>query len=257
MFQASLWYLNYVIDTLFMADPILKVKNLSVNLGSRRILENLSFAVEHGQTMAIIGPNGAGKTVLFRALIGAVPYEGAVEWARGIKIGYVPQRLDLDPQLPVTLADLLALKTKILGLPPAVADEAARLVRLDKTDMALKIINLAAGKLQRALIALALIGDPDVLLFDEPTSSVDLPREELIYDTLHEIQHNKGITLILISHDLNLVFSHAAKVLCLNRRMMCFGEPQQSLNTELLSKLYGERVFYHHDKHHHADSGHD
>lgn len=229
-----------------MAESILEVKNLSVVLGSSKILDNLSFSVDKGQTIAIIGPNGAGKTVLFKALIGALPFQGEIRWMKNIKIGYVPQRLDLDPQLALTLADLLFLKVRILKLPPSVVDEAARLTHLNKEDFRTKLINLPAGKLQRAMIALALIGNPSVLLFDEPTSGVDLPREELIYQTLHELQDARGISMLLVSHDLNLVYKYATHVLCINSQMVCFGEPEKALTSELLTKLYGERVFYHH-----------
>lgn len=237
-----------------MSEIILKVKNFSVSFGLLKVVENLSFEVERGQTIAIIGPNGAGKTVLLRALIGVVSYEGEVEWDKKIKIGYVPQRLDLDPQLPITLGDMLLLKAKVLGLPSFVVNEVMQLVHLGAEDFNVKLINLPAGKLQRALIAMALIGDPDILLFDEPTSGVDLPREELIYETLHELQDKKGISLMLVSHDLNLVYKHATQVLCLNRQMLCFGEPQKALTSELLTKLYGDRVLYHHP--HDSSSAH-
>ncbi|MDP3901917.1 MAG: metal ABC transporter ATP-binding protein [bacterium] len=229
-----------------MAEPILKVKNLNVRFGDHLVLENVNFELSRNQALAVIGPNGAGKTVLFKALIGATPFSGDIEWSDGVRFGYVPQRLDLDPQLTLTLRDLLMLKIGILKLSPDVIDEVISLAHVDKKDLDKRLVNLAAGIIQRGLIALALIGDTNVLLFDEPTSGVDSPREELIYETLHELQDHKELTLMFISHDLNLVYRYATQVLCINKSMLCFGEPQKTLNTDVLTKLYGERVLYHH-----------
>lgn len=232
-----------------MPETVLKVKNLSVSLGEHKILKDIDFEVTRGETLAIIGPNGAGKTVLFRSLIGVLPHAGEIQWSENAKVGYVPQRLDLDPQLSLTLKDLMMLKARILHLKTHAIGEALALVHLDRNDLPTKLINLSAGKLQRAMIALALLGDANVLLFDEPTASVDSPREEIIYETLHELQYQKGLTLLLISHDLNLVYRHATKVLCLNRSVFCYGEPQQALTDKMLSQLYDENIHYYHHRH--------
>lgn len=229
-----------------MTEPILKVKNLSVAFGPLPTLEGVSFELRPGHSLAIIGPNGAGKTVLFRALIGVLPYKGEIQWDEKAKIGYVPQRLELDPQLSLALKDLLSLKVRILKLSSDVIPRVLKLTHLSEQDLKSRLVNMAAGKLQRALIALALIGEPNVLLFDEPTAGIDWPREERIYETIHELQREKNLSLILISHDLNLIYRYADQVLCVDRQMLCFGEPQGALTSELLTKLYGERVHYHH-----------
>ena len=223
----------------------LSVKNLTVKLGNQIVIDNLSFEVTAGESLAIIGPNGAGKTVLFRALIGVVPYTGEINFAPETTIGYVPQKLDIERNLPLSLFDLLASKNnsweKII--------ENLKLVRLSENLLRLPIGALSGGQFQKALIAFALLQDPKVLLFDEPTAGVDTPGEEHIYETIHRLQKEKGFTMLLISHDLSLVYRYADKVLCLNKENICFGEPEAMLAPAILAKLYGEdRSFY---KHHH------
>ena len=231
-------------------DSILSVKDVSVVLGGKTIIHDIDFEVARGESLAIIGPNGSGKTVLYRALIGALPYGGEIAWAQGAKIGYVPQRLDLERGLPLTLKDFLSAKVKISGAKSSAVAKALELVHLPAEFLNKKLSTLSAGQLQRALIAFAMIGDPNVLLFDEPTSGVDVPREEQIYDTLHRLQAERDLTLLIISHDLSLVYRYATNVLCLNQKMVCFGTPHHVLTTENLKHLYGERVIYHH---HHGD----
>ena len=228
-----------------MEDIILKVKQLGVSFGDLTVFNNLNFEVKRGETTAIIGPNGAGKTVLFRALIGSIPYQGEVIWSKDAKIGYVPQRLDLDRHLSLNLGDFLKLKVKILGLPKIAIKEALNLAHLPIAKINNPLGYLSAGELQRALIAHALIGSPGVLLFDEPTAGVDLPGEEQIYQTLHHLQDIKHLTLIFISHDLNLVYRYAQKVICLNRAMFCFGTPKETFTPQVLDKLYGSKVLHH------------
>ncbi len=226
---------------------ILKVTNLSVIFPDQEALSRVSFEVQENDSLAIIGPNGSGKSVLLRALVGAVPFTGSIEWAHGVRISYVPQKLDLERNLPLTLGDFLATKIKILDLPKKAVLEALSQVKLASSFLNKKLGFLSGGQFQRALIAFALIGKPNVLLFDEPTSGIDLPGEEQIYDMLHRLQDEGGLTLILVSHDLSLVYKYASEVLCLNKSLVCAGAPQEVLTAETLQKLYGDRVLYHHE----------
>lgn len=232
-----------------MEEPILSVRNLSVSFGTDDIFKNLDFEVKRGETAAIIGPNGAGKTVLFKALIESISSKGEIIWAPDTRIGYVPQRLDLERTLSITLGDFLALKTSILHLSKHFVRDAAQMVHLPPSRLKNPLAHLSGGELQRALIAFALIGSPDVLLFDEPTAGVDLPGEEQIYQTLHHLQDERRITLIFISHDLNLVYRYADKVICMNRAMFCFGSPQETLTPTILDKLYGAQMIHHFHQH--------
>ncbi len=236
-----------------MSSPILQVNNVGASFGDKPIISGVTFEVTEGETLAIIGPNGAGKTVLFKTLIGSLPHSGSIEWAKSARIGYVPQTIDLERGLPLTLGDFLFTKARLLGLGASSVEESLRLVHLSSELLTHKLGALSGGQLQRGLIAFALLGDPNVLLLDEPTAGIDAPREEQIYDTIHRLQDERKLTIILISHDLSLVYSHSTSVLCLNQQVVCHGAPHHVLTPENLKHLYGERVLYHHIHGSHQD----
>lgn len=238
---------------------ILDVRALTVEFDGNKVLENISFSVSKGEVLAIVGPNGAGKSVLFRALLGLVPRSGAVDWQPGVKIGYVPQKLALERTLPLTVKEFLSLMSspsggkvneeiisslESVGIKTGPAEE----YHLERHILNRRLGTLSGGEFQRILIAWSLIGNPDVLLFDEPTTGIDISGEGTIYNLLHKIQESKELTLILISHDLNIVYKYANNVICLNKRLVCFGEPRAALDPKSLEALYGgEAKFYHHD----------
>ncbi|MEK7061138.1 MAG: metal ABC transporter ATP-binding protein [Patescibacteria group bacterium] len=225
---------------------ILEVSNLSVSFGNQKVLDNVSFSVERDGTLAIIGPNGAGKTVLFRAILGLIPYEGKVKWMPNIKIGYVPQKLFVAKDLPLTVLEFLKLKENSLSNIEKILGS----VGIKKTDiLKTRLGDLSGGEIQRVLIANALLGNPQVLLFDEPTSGVDIAGEETIYGLIERLKKEVDLTIIFISHELDIVYKHATDVLCLNKEKICFGKPHEVIDKETLAKMYGEdiKVYMHHD----------
>lgn len=226
-------------------DAVLRVENLSVAFGDVEVLRDLAFSVERGSALAVIGPNGSGKTVLFRALIGTVPCSGTVRWAPGTRIGYVPQKLDLERDLPVSGFDLLAAKGSVAGVGRAEAAQVLALVNLPPATAARPIGALSGGQFQRLLLAVALLGRPDVLLFDEPTAGVDAPGQEQLYEMIRRVQRDRGLTLLLISHELSVVYRHAANVLCLSRERPCFGPPAEVLTAAAIEQLYGAPLGFH------------
>lgn len=237
-----------------MDQNLLTVSNLNVRINGRLVLENINFEVKRDETLAFIGPNGAGKTVLFRALLGLIPYEGKVVWQRGIRIGYVPQRLYVEPDLPLTTREFFELK----GAGDDQVGEALAAVGFEEDKphrahveghvLKRKLGVLSGGELQRVLVAWAILGHPDVLLFDEPTAGVDASAEESIYGLLHHLQEKKKMTTLLISHDIQVVYRYATKVVCVNKEQVCYGPPLTELNKETLKKLYGANVgFYRHE----------
>lgn len=232
-----------------MAD-VLTVSNLSVSFGNQKVLDNISFSVERDGTLAIIGPNGAGKSVLFRAILGLIAYQGEVKWAPNIKIGYVPQKLFVAKDLPLTVLEFLRLKENNISNIEKVLNS----VGVKKTGILKnRLGDLSGGEIQRVLIANALLGKPQVLLFDEPTSGVDILGEETIYGLIERLKKEVDLTIIFISHELDIVYQHATDVLCLNKEKICFGKPREVIDKETLSKMYGEdvKVYKHHEHHEH------
>jgi zinc transport system ATP-binding protein len=240
---------------------ILAVSGLKVEFDNHIILDDISFEVSRDDTLAIIGPNGAGKSVLFRALLGLIPYTGKIEWAKDAKIGYVPQKLAVAKDLPLTVIEFLHFKEKdgkkIQEVIKSVGflEEAVH-IHNDKRVLKTRLGDLSGGELQRVLIAYALLGDPNILLFDEPTAGVDVSGEETIYDLIHKLQAEEDLTIMFISHELQIVNHYANNVLCLNKEKICFGPPMEAVDKITLAKLYGEDVHLHkhlesHDLHEH------
>ena len=227
----------------------LQVEHLSVRFGPADVIRDLSFAVAQGSALAIIGPNGAGKTVLFKALIGALPYEGTIRWAAGTRIGYVPQKLDLERDLPITGHDFLHAKAALVKASESDVAHALALVGLEPPALAAAIGTLSGGQFQRLLVAFALIGKPNVLLLDEPAAGIDEPGQEILAATIKRLQAESDVTVLLISHDLSVIYHYASAVLCLGRTHAYFGAPQTVLTPDSLRNLYGTAIDFHvHDE---------
>lgn len=214
---------------------ILRVTHLSVKIQNQPILENVSFNVAKGTTLAILGPNGAGKTVLLRALLDLVPHAGKVEWEEKVRVGYVPQQINVS-DIPISVKEFLSFKGPVNG------EKQLALVRLDKSVLNKNLAALSGGMLRRVLIAWALVGDPNVLLFDEPTTGVDIGSEEPIFLMLANLKKEKEITMLLVSHDIHIVREYSDQLLALNKCVTFFGESKQINDPELQRVLFGEPV---------------
>jgi zinc transport system ATP-binding protein len=227
----------------------LELSGVSVTFEGETVVGDVHFTLDAGDGLAIIGPNGAGKSVLVRALLGMIPYRGEITWAPGTRIGYVPQKIDADRHLPINLQNLLAAKAAILHLAPGEISATVQAVGLDEKILRTPIGHLSGGQFQRALIAFALLGKPNVLILDEPTASIDKPGEEQIYELVHRLQDEYEMTTIVVSHDLSFVYRYATKVLCLDKSNICFGPPEEALTPGVLEKLYGPHKYFHHFHH--------
>jgi zinc transport system ATP-binding protein len=211
----------------------------------------VSCDIPVGRITALIGPNGAGKTTLLLAIMGLIPYSGRIRFpaypSASPRIGYVPQRLDLDRGLPCTVQDLLALSVSQrplwLGKKEAVRRSIREsLKRVGAGGLEDRFLGkLSGGEMQRVLLAMALEGDPEILLLDEPTAGVDAPGEQMFCDVLSDIQQQRRLTVVLISHDLSVVTNHAEQVICLNKTVRCSGGVS-ALTEENLLKTYGLHI---------------
>jgi len=234
---------------------ILEVRDCAVVLDGQTLLSGVSFALRKGEALAVIGPNGAGKTLLFKALLGLVPFRGTISWRPGLRLGYVPQKLPIDRTMPLTVREFFLLKARHFWRPePAFLDHLSHelsLVGLTQAVLQRPVGELSGGQLQRLLIGWAMVDHPDVMLFDEPTAGIDVGFEETVYHLLQRLQQERSTTILLISHELNVVYRYADQVLCLNRVMLCQGKPRDVLNPQDLARLFGEGAFFlHHPQSH-------
>ena len=197
-----------------MAEPILTVKNLTVKFDKHTILDKLNFEIVRDSTVAIVGANGAGKSVLFKSLLGIIPFEGEIKWAFDAKIGYVPQKLSVSGDLPITVMEFLRLKEsnskKITETLTLVGfREKAEHIHHDMRVLNARVGSLSGGELQRILMAYSLLGNPNVLLLDEPTAGVDIKGEETFYNLFEKLKKDTDLTIMFISHDTEVVEKYA------------------------------------------------
>lgn len=225
----------------------LDVHHLTVELGGRRVVEDVSFSVKEGETAAIIGPNGAGKSVLLKAILRLVPtVSGAVrifgipheEYAKiAPLVSYVPQFLTINESFPLTVDELFALKRQ----SGERYREVLRRVGADALHEQ-RLGTLSGGQLQRVFLAFALVDQPRMLFLDEPSSGIDIGAEETIYNLIRRISTEEKVTVVLVSHDIDIVVGFAQTVFCLNRRLVCSGPPMSVLTEETLRRAYGPHV---------------
>lgn len=231
-------------------NPIVSVRDLNVTLQDHHILQNISFDIQAGEIVCLIGPNGSGKTTLIKALLGLIPYTGSVTILGGLpgapegQIGYVPQKIDFDRTIPMTVRDAMNLFSK----QPAKHNDYQECLHPVGAENLLKrrLGDLSGGEFQRVMMALALENKPELLILDEPAAGVDVEGETVFYEILNELKSEKGLTVILVSHDLSIVYRYATQVLCVNHSLVCHGIPNQVLTTDTLGKLYGHGALYQH-----------
>lgn len=231
----------------------LSAKNLSFRYENGPwILENINFQIEKGDYIGIIGPNGGGKTTLIKLLLGLLePTAGEIhsycrDSQKNHRIGYVPQHLAQAMHgFPATVKDIItANHVHLWKKDPhklAALENALSLTNAQHLEHKL-IGQLSGGQLQRILIARALINNPEILILDEPTLAIDIAGKESFYKLLKELNQNKKITIIIVSHDIDAVAKEVNHVLCLNQTIVCHGKPSALLNKETLDKLYGSEL---------------
>jgi len=227
---------------------MVKFESVCVSLGGNRILDNVCARVPRGGCTAIVGPNGAGKTTLLLALIGEIPFEGRISLdtpGQSPRIGYVPQRLQFDRGIPISVLEFLAIGLQrrpiCFGIGERHRSLAIQYLSAVKSGPLLerRLGALSGGELQRVLLALALVQDPELLVLDEPAAGVDFHGEHVFCELLDELRRERGFTQLMVSHDLSTVTHHATHVICLNRKVAAEGPPKETLSAENLTAIFG------------------
>jgi zinc transport system ATP-binding protein len=223
-----------------MAAPavLVEAQAVTARIGRSELLSAVDLTVHAGEVVSLIGPNGAGKTTLIRVLLGLLkPVAGRVWRQPGLVIGYVPQRIQMDPILPLTVRRFLTIGIgRRRDIAPVLATVGAR--HLERALMH----ELSGGELQRVLLARALVRDPGLLILDEPAQGVDFSGQLELYELIEHLRTERGCGVLLVSHDLHVVMGATDRVVCLNRHVCCSGEPETVTQHPEYLSLFGPRA---------------
>ncbi|SMC86304.1 metal ABC transporter ATP-binding protein [Primorskyibacter flagellatus] len=238
---------------------LIEARGLAVRLGAQTVLSGVDFDISPREIVTVVGPNGSGKSTLLRALIGAVPISaGRVTRAQGLRLGYVPQKLQIDPTLPMTARRFLNLPVRATPRKTAAALERTGAAGLEARQLA----DLSGGQLQRVVLARALLADPQILLLDEPTQGLDQLGSAAFYRLIEDIRTDLGCAILMVSHELHVVMSASDRVICLNGHVCCHGTPEVVASAPEYRALFGSGTqgalaLYRHEHSHRHDHDHD
>ena len=241
---------------------LISARALCLHRSGKIILDHVDIDLDRGEIVTLIGPNGSGKTTLVRLLLCLeAPTSGTIYRRAGLKSGYVPQRFDIDRALPMTVERFLSLGQDVPRNERSkrimAALEEVGAVRCAPQQLG----ELSGGELQRVLLARALLASPDLLVLDEPARGVDVSGEADLYRLISDLRDRRGIGVLLISHDLNVVMASSDRVLCLNRHICCSGIPEAVSQHPEYLRLFGPdigralAIYRHHHDHSHALDG--
>jgi len=242
----------------FDANALICARGLRLTRGGRDLLINIDLDINEREIVTLIGPNGAGKTTLVRVLLGLdKPDAGEVRRRADLRIGYVPQRFDIDKVIPMTVERFLTLGTSdgATDISPV----------LDEVDAAhtrnRQLSQLSGGELQRVVLARALLRNPNLLVLDEPVQGVDYTGEAELYNLIARLRDERGFGVLLVSHDLHIVMGRSDRVICLNHHVCCSGVPETVAQHPSYERLFGAQaarafaVYRHHHDHSHDIAG--
>ena len=237
--------------------PAIKVDNLIVQFGKDRVLNDVSFAIEAGQVVAVIGPNGSGKSTLIKTMLGLekadqgnISFFGKPLSHARSSIGYVPQHFTFDKEFPITVSEFLGLR--LIQTDAHIAHKLSQVgLRAEVADQHLGA--LSGGEMQRVLIAQAILNDPKILILDEANAGIDVGGEQNLLDIIRRLSEEHGTTVVMISHEIDIVAQFVDQVICLNRSLICHGTPKEILTEKTLKGLFGDHasVYEHQAPHHH------
>lgn len=222
-------------------------------------LLNVNFHIDRGEIVTIVGPNGSGKSTLLRTIIGALSLSsGQMERAPGLRIGYVPQKLHIDPTLPLTVRRFLSLPKRVGNAQAEQALEDAGVPGIGTRQMT----HLSGGQMQRVLLARALMDKPDLLILDEATQGLDQPGSAAFYQKIAAVRQQIGCAILMVSHELHVVMAASDRVICLNGHVCCEGAPEHVASAPEYRALFGSGTLgtlalYRHEHDHSHDCAHD
>jgi zinc transport system ATP-binding protein len=247
-------------ESLAAIDPaaLVSARGLGLVRNGRDLLDGIDLDINKREIVTLIGPNGAGKTTLVRLLLGLEPPDrGEVRRQKNIRIGYVPQRFDVDAVIPMTVERFLKLGGEA---SPACIGAILEEVGTGHTRQQ-QLSQLSGGELQRVVLARALLRDPDLLVLDEPVQGVDYNGEAELYNLIARLRDDRGFGVLLVSHDLHIVMARSDRVICLNRHVCCSGVPEAVAQHPAYTRLFGAEaarafaVYRHHHDHSHDIAG--
>lgn len=237
---------------------LLQAQNLSLLVGERKLLSNISLTVSKGEIVTVIGPNGAGKTTLLRVLLGLIPANsGSIFKKPKLRIGYLPQKVSVDPILPLSVSRIMNLTGNFSSLQIENALEETGVDSLKNKP----VFQLSGGEFQRVMLARALLRSPELLVLDEPVQGVDYMGESELYNLIGNLRKSHGCGVLMVSHDLHVVMASTDRVLCLNQHICCEGQPEDVSRHPEYLRLFGLdsgsalAIYSHHHDHTHHLSG--
>ncbi len=215
---------------------LIQAKDLEVHRQGKYILQNVSLSVGKKDFITIIGPNGAGKSILLECLMGTfMPDKGEIDKKNNLSIGYIPQNFNPDNSMPISVKRFLMLRKNFTPKElKSVSDET------NISDVFSKnLSNLSGGELQRVLLARSLLGNPELLILDEPAQNLDIKNQLNFYNLLNQIYQTRNISILMVSHDLHMVMASTKQVICLFHHICCSGEPQTVAKDPEFISLFG------------------
>jgi len=239
-------------------ETLVEARGIGIRFNGRQVLDQVDLSVYPREIVTLIGPNGAGKTTLVRIILGLLkPDQGKVKRHKGLRIGYMPQRLTLSANLPLTVKRFLGLAqvSHITQLKQVAAE--LEIERLLESQM----ITLSGGETQRVLLARALLRNPQLLVLDEPVQGVDVTGQAELYGLISRIRNSHDCGVLMISHDLHLVMAATDRVFCLNQHVCCSGHPEAVSKHPAYLELFGSpasaklALYTHHHDHRHDIHG--
>jgi zinc transport system ATP-binding protein len=234
---------------------LINVENLTVKHGANTALSNVSMSIDKAEIVTVVGPNGSGKSTLIRALIGAIPtIKGRIVKDPGLSIGYVPQKLHIDPTLPLTVARFMRLPYQDKNAPITQTLEMVGLTNIETRQMT----SLSGGQFQRVMVARAILHKPSLLILDEPTQGLDQRGSAAFYQLIEHLRTSLGCAILMVSHELHVVMSASDRVICLNGHVCCNGTPDVVASAPEYRALFGTGThgalaLYRHDHNHTHD----